>query len=63
MCFSNKKHTRYKQSLNVCETPNLPYYGWWHYCEKCTLPTYHEDRICNTCKKTERIKKRRRMRI
>ncbi len=59
MCFSNKKYTEYMSPLTVCETPNLPSYGWWYYCKKCTLPTYHEDRICNTCKRIYRRKKMR----
>ena len=62
MCFSDKKYNEYRSPLTTYETPNLPSYGWWYYCTKCTLPTYHEDRICNTCKQIER-KRRRRMNV
>ncbi len=37
---------------------NLPPYGWWYYCIICSIPTYHENRICNTCRRNEKIRKR-----
>ena len=34
----------------------LPSNGWFHHCTLCSKPTYHENKICNTCRRNEKIK-------
>ncbi len=51
MCLSFKRY-----NFKTMKSPTLPDYGWWYYCIKCNLPTFHEDKICNTCKRQEKIR-------
>ena len=36
---------------------NLPSKGWFYHCTLCSKPTHHENKICNTCRRNEQMKK------
>ena len=52
MCFSNDYEKISRRGAY------LPNYGWWYNCLLCSLPTYNDNFICNTCKRNRKIKEK-----